>query len=366
MNINRNNYETIFLLYADNELTAVEKVCVEDFIKENPDLKAELEMFMQAILPVESSLGFPDKESLFRTMDTDSLVNITNYEDWFVRYADDELTNKEKGATELFVYKHPEYQSDFELMQQTKLLPDLSVKFPDKKSLYRYEKDESRPVVIGMWFRYAVAAAVLIAAGIFWLSQNNAVENNLDGTVTIASQQPLNEKKDLDDKQKVNNNKAENNKQETIILEEKKASELVAGNEKKKVSAREVKATGNSEKTSVAESVANNDKRRDPEAVITPAIKDNLNAVNVEVVAAKTVPSAGIDKVVRIVPDDRPNVVYASNAAEEDYIFVPTDNLIRKTPLRGILRKAGRYLEQKNPLSAERSKGGVFTASAEQ
>ncbi|MCG7856298.1 hypothetical protein MD537_04945 [Flavihumibacter sediminis] len=354
MNINRNNYETIFLLYADNELTAAEKGCVEDFIKENPDLKAELEMFMQAILPVESSLGFPDKESLFRTTDTDSLVNITNYEDWFVRYADDELTNEEKGATELFVYKHPEYQSDFELMQQTKLVPDMSVKFPDKKSLYRYEKEESRPVVIGMWFRYAVAAAILIAAGIFWLSKNNAVENNLDGTVTIASQQPLNEKKDVDDKQ------------ETIIPEEKKASELVAGKEKKKVSAGELKATGNSEKTSVAESVANNDKRRDPEAVITPVIKDNLNAVNVEVVAAKTVPSAGIDKVVRIVPDDRPNVVYASNAAEEDYIFVPTDNLVRKTPLRGILRKAGRYLEQKNPLSTERSKGGVFTASAEQ
>ena len=155
-------------------------------------------------------------------------------------------------------------------------------------------------------------------------------------------------------------------KQETIIPEEKKDTELVACNEKKKVSAREIKATGKSEKTIVAESVANNDKRRDPEAVITPVIKDNLNAVNVEVVAAKTVPSAGIDKVVRIVPDDRPNVVYASNAAEEDYIFVPTDNLVRKTPLRGILRKAGRYLEQKNPLSAERSKGGVFTASAEQ
>ena len=43
MNINRYNYEEIFLLYTDNELCATDGQLVEQFIRENPDLSAELE-----------------------------------------------------------------------------------------------------------------------------------------------------------------------------------------------------------------------------------------------------------------------------------------------------------------------------------
>ena len=374
MKINRNNYETFFLLYADNELTTEEKKYVDDFVTQHPDLKEELDMLMQTILPIEPSACFPEKESLFRTTDTESLVNITNYEEWFVRYADDELSNEEKAATEMFVYKHPECQADFELIQRTRLTPDMNIRFTDKKSLYRHEQKETKPVLISMWFRYAVAAAVLVAAGIFWL-QNKETEKNPVNPVTIASRESLNDKKITDGTKEEQELKANDvppttGHQETKVMEVVAGNGLQAGNEKPK----RKPAAGNCyipEKMVVVDQprqlvAATDQKQIEPKNLIPPAITDVTVSNGVDIsVAANKLP-AKTDKVIRIVPDDKPNVVYASNAAQEDYIFVPTQDLVRKTPLRGLLRKAGRYIEQKNPLSSERSRGGVFTASAEQ
>jgi len=59
------------------------------------------------------------------------------------------------------------------------------------------------------------------------------------------------------------------------------------------------------------------------------------------------------------------NASFASKAASEDYVYVNNSTENRKSPLRGLLRKASRYAEQKNPLSQDHRKGGVFTASQE-
>jgi hypothetical protein len=65
MKINNQNYETYFLLYIDNELTALEKVEVELFIKENPGYTNKLKALTQTVL-VEDSITFKDKPLLYR------------------------------------------------------------------------------------------------------------------------------------------------------------------------------------------------------------------------------------------------------------------------------------------------------------
>src|ERR1035437_1250834 len=98
MDINRDNYEEYFLLYADNELTDSEKVEVIMFLKQNKDLENEFRMIHHTISNPDVSVELTDKSFLFRNNAT-SFINEKNYEEVFVLYHDNELTDKQKLET---------------------------------------------------------------------------------------------------------------------------------------------------------------------------------------------------------------------------------------------------------------------------
>ena len=64
--ITRNNYETFFLLYLDNELSAADRAAVEQFITQNPDLREYWESLQQTVIIPESAVVFPFKADLFK------------------------------------------------------------------------------------------------------------------------------------------------------------------------------------------------------------------------------------------------------------------------------------------------------------
>ena len=75
MEINRNNYETFFLLYLDRELNPSEMSEVERFVNENADLENEFSLLRKTIL-VPAQTVFDQKELLFRKEDKRRVIPI--------------------------------------------------------------------------------------------------------------------------------------------------------------------------------------------------------------------------------------------------------------------------------------------------
>ena len=159
MIIDRHNYEECFILYWDNELTSSQKLAVENFVKENPDLEEEFKILGQTRFVPDNNIQLQEKEFLTN----DSFINITNYEEQLLNYIDDEVTTEQRKEVERFAGQYSAVNQELTLLQKTKLHPEAEVVFPDKSILYRREE---KVRVIGMtWFRVAVAAAIMLLAG---------------------------------------------------------------------------------------------------------------------------------------------------------------------------------------------------------
>ncbi|HVM86614.1 MAG TPA: hypothetical protein VMT76_00400, partial [Puia sp.] len=64
--INLNNYQEYFLLYMDNELNAVSKKQVEEFMSSNPSLQSEFNLLLQTKFEADNSVVFEEKEALYK------------------------------------------------------------------------------------------------------------------------------------------------------------------------------------------------------------------------------------------------------------------------------------------------------------
>ncbi len=180
MEININNYEEYFLLYADNELTDAEKIEVLKFIRQNKGLEDEFIMIQDTICKPEIHAGLEDKSFLFRHNES-SFITEKNYEEVFVLYHDDELTSDQKRQTELFVNQHPHLKNEFDLIRVAKLTSEISIIFPGKENLYKKEKT-GRVVPVIFW--RGLAAAIFIGFG-FWLMQDYNDQRNVLPPVTV-------------------------------------------------------------------------------------------------------------------------------------------------------------------------------------
>ena len=152
MNINRNNYEEFFLLYIDNELSAAERNAVELFVQENEDLKEELNMLQQTVYKADAVVF--DKTSLLKEEMTALQQNL-------LLYIDDELSAADKFSFEKLLNADSASTKELTLLQQTKLQPDTTIVFANKKLLYK--KDRAK-VIILPWRKIA-AAAILLGFG---------------------------------------------------------------------------------------------------------------------------------------------------------------------------------------------------------
>lgn len=152
MNINRHNYEEFFLLYIDGELNAVDMASVDQFVSENPDLRIELDLLKDAVLP-SADISI-DKSFLLK-----ETAQYVPSDERLMEYVDGELSQNLKPVFEKELASNPALQAELNVLLSTRLDPADKISFGDKSVLY---KKETGRLVTMRFIRIAAAAAILL------------------------------------------------------------------------------------------------------------------------------------------------------------------------------------------------------------
>ena len=377
MEINRDNYEMFFLLYADDELDGAGREAVEAFVALRPDLKEELQSFMQTRLPADERIPFPHKATLYKSVS--SLITIHNYEEYFVLYADGELNAEQQKEVEDFITAYPQKKAEFMLLQRVKLQPDNTIAFTNKETLYRTEKTTAR--VISFQWRRMVAAAAIIAIGSWlWINAGNLMPHQ------PAAQQPLAAEKQSPPQETIQNEVKEisplaelKGSEEQLPIAEKDESyhknAITTGQEQKNNNNTPVElyaqtnSIANAEKTEVIASVEHEPASSDRSAKLAAHVPDVIEE-------KRMIPNAVASQEVRPLILDQSVFQHKNNEMMHEAVtkthdgitYLDTDNTEKKSKgmFRGLLRKASRFVDHvTNPDISDDKQSVVRVASFE-
>jgi anti-sigma factor RsiW len=179
INIDISNYEEYLLSAVDGELNEEEQAALEVFLQQHPKYRQELLLLQSARIVPDDELRFDSKELLYRRSDSNTLSE-RNYEGFLLEYVDKELNAEDRRKVEAFAQQHPHISRELQLLEASRLKPDLSVKFPDKARLYR---NTTRLRAIWWW---AAAAAVIVGVAIVVIPPR---QTGIQGTEMVVHQQ---------------------------------------------------------------------------------------------------------------------------------------------------------------------------------
>ena len=211
MKINMQNYEEYFVRLIDNELSVEETNEVNLFLQQHNELRAELEAYKVSVLEPDVSLQFPGKHLLEKG------ITISNYEEYFIRTVENDLSPAEVNEVNSFLAEHPELQQQMLAFKSAILVADTAIIFPDKESL---KKRDGR--IVPMYARYiltaAVAASLLVIffmKGIEWNRSRDIPSVADNGNETYQDRTSVSDQSTYaqsSDSTELNNNKSINNR----------------------------------------------------------------------------------------------------------------------------------------------------------
>ncbi len=357
MNIDRHNYETFFLLYVDNELSADERKAVELFVQENPDLQVELSSLQDTVLKADD-VALNKKDWLYKE------DGITVLRESLLLYADNELSESDKRKVEALLAIDKTSSAEWNIIRQTKAEPDTSIVFENKRSLYR--KEEGTVVAI-RWWRVA-AAAVLLGFGL-WAGlsvyRNTVIPS---GPAEVAGN-PSNDKSgQRPDAQAKNNNAVEVTGADNIPAnssnviatvpgkdnstvraeaknnsnEEEKSNKKSEASERNNISVNETgnKKDDNNLPKPYFENINNPDRNQYTATNVTPENNIGTSGANGVVIKTNPVVSEPAATTAAI------PVVYTDEGNNNDRFLYMDEEKVKRSKLGGFIRKAKRILER--------------------
>jgi anti-sigma factor RsiW len=183
--ITRDNYEEFFLLYTDNELSEAERLAVERFVAEHPDLREEWEALLQCRVSPDSHLTFPDRNALLKPE-----IEGSAYTGTLLSYIDGELNEEERARIETVIREQPHIAIELAVLRQTVCHPDPAVVFMEKDRLYQPESN--RKIIPLPWLRAGIAAAVAGTIALLLLLPSKRPADQLPPTAIASHDSPAN------------------------------------------------------------------------------------------------------------------------------------------------------------------------------
>ena len=189
MQINRDNYEAYFIDYLEGNLDETLVNDFIEFIRQNPDLKDEMELFNSISLEPEN-IQFNNKYLLYKEkFDAEKEFNQAA-----IARMEGDLTDEEKSEFKDYLERHPEKQKEAALFNHTKLQPDESIVFRNKKKLYHHSAGRT----VLLW-GIRIAAVLVLALAVYWYMDNTS-ENNPENKVAVIKESPVEKAKSLPEK----------------------------------------------------------------------------------------------------------------------------------------------------------------------
>jgi hypothetical protein len=351
--ITRYNYEEFFLLYVDNELSAAERKAVEEFVQQNADLEEELTMLQQSVIKPESNISFENKGSLLKQTEENSLINLTNYEEYFLLYIDNELDPAAKKDVEIFIHDNLSLQNELNILQQTKLEPDAAIVFEQKEILYKKE-EKRRPIPLA-WMSAAAVAILLVTGFLFYNNSNK--QNEEQKTASTSDNKNHNEKDSSIGKNKKEDVAVTQPAVGSFNNKEVVKNEMVAKENKQEKQTLNVQYATNNQKQNKK---ADNKNDTVAIAVSTPKeaklieISKTNTGTEKEISTGLAVSKLNAEPNTLIAKADEPEKAntentYATQVAMTDnnVDYIDTDNTsAKKNKLRGIFRRVSRVFEK--------------------
>ncbi len=243
--INRNNYESYFLDYLEGNLNSDQKKELIDFLRENPDLRQELDEFKDITLGDEQ-VNFPGKAELKRSL-TLFDPGYTLFDELSIGRLEGALSENQIREFDQLIRENPNKEKEYELYEKTVLNPDKKLRYGDKDGL---KKGKTIQIYRKIIYRsVAIAASLLLLASLyFFLPKETPVpypdklskqELNVDSKRSNYSEGLPGGTDQKKEEEFINESKIEYNKVSNQIEVEKKATKPLPDNRQNKLPAPE-------------------------------------------------------------------------------------------------------------------------------
>lgn len=152
--------EELLINYLEGTLSLAEKIEFESNLALNPDWQKELQAFKKTVLSLDETVIFSHKAQLIKN-EEDYLLNNPA-----IAYVENILSGSDRLEFEQSLQTNPLLKREFENVQKTILVPDLTLRFENKAALKKQTKVfylfEARMV-------RSMAAAVILLFGLFFV-----------------------------------------------------------------------------------------------------------------------------------------------------------------------------------------------------